>query len=165
MKLNICSRFGILPSCNHCFCLPCIRKWRQAKQFEHKIIRACPECRLVLASNIRIWLIPNLIIFRQTSDYICPSRFWVETPEEKERLLSDYKKNLGQKECKYFNKVRQEEDSRCDRASVYFKYLYIFNILNDQGSGECPFGNKCFYQHADKDGRSVYTYNKGSLKI
>jgi len=102
------ARFGILPSCNHCFCLPCIRKWRQAKQFEHKIIRACPECR-------------------QTSDYICPSRFWVETPEEKERLLSDYKKNLGQKECKYFNK----------------------------GSGECPFGNKCFYQHADKDGRVV----------
>ncbi len=38
-------RFGILPSCTHCFCLPCIRKWRQAKQFEHKIIRACPECR------------------------------------------------------------------------------------------------------------------------
>jgi len=102
------ARFGILPSCNHCFCLPCIRKWRQAKQFEHKIIRACPECR-------------------QTSDYICPSRFWVETPEEKERLLTDYKKNLGQKECKYFNK----------------------------GTGECPFGNKCFYQHADKDGRAV----------
>jgi len=102
------ARFGILPSCNHCFCLPCIRKWRQAKQFEHKIIRACPECR-------------------QTSDYICPSRFWVETPEEKERLLTDYKKNLGQKECKYFN----------------------------QGTGECPFGNKCFYQHADKDGRIV----------
>jgi len=102
------ARFGILPSCTHCFCLPCIRKWRQAKQFEHKIIRACPECR-------------------QTSDYICPSRFWVETPEEKERLLTDYKKNLGQKECKYFN----------------------------QGTGECPFGNKCFYQHADKEGRIV----------
>lgn len=102
------ARFGILPSCTHCFCLPCIRKWRQAKQFEHKIIRACPECR-------------------QTSDFICPSRFWVDTPEEKESLLSEYKKNLGQKECKYFNK----------------------------GSGECPFGNKCFYQHADKDGRVV----------
>jgi len=102
------ARFGILPSCNHCFCLPCIRKWRQAKQFEHKIIRACPECR-------------------QTSDFICPSRFWVETPEQKEQLLSEYKKNLGLKECKYFNK----------------------------GSGECPFGNKCFYQHADKDGRII----------
>jgi len=102
------ARFGILPNCTHCFCLPCIRKWRQAKQFEHKIIRACPECR-------------------QTSDYICPSRFWVETVEEKERLLGDYKKNLGLKVCKYFNK----------------------------GVGECPFGNKCFYQHADKDGRTV----------
>jgi len=102
------ARFGILPACNHCFCLPCIRKWRQAKQFEHKIIRACPECR-------------------QKSDYICPSRFWVETKEEKELLLTDYKKALEGKECKYFNK----------------------------GEGECPFGNKCFYRHAGQDGREV----------
>ena len=33
------ARFGILPNCNHCFCLSCLRTWRQAKQFEHKIIR------------------------------------------------------------------------------------------------------------------------------
>ena len=32
-------RFGILPNCNHCFCLECIRKWRQSTQFENKIIR------------------------------------------------------------------------------------------------------------------------------
>lgn len=32
-------RFGILPNCNHIFCLACIRKWRQAKQFDNKIIR------------------------------------------------------------------------------------------------------------------------------
>jgi len=102
------ARFGILPACTHCFCLPCIRKWRQAKQFEHKIIRACPECR-------------------QKSDYICPSRFWCETKEEKERLLSDYKMALNGKECKYFNK----------------------------GEGECPFGNKCFYRHANIEGRDV----------
>jgi len=102
------ARFGILPACTHCFCLPCIRKWRQAKQFEHKIIRACPECR-------------------QKSDYICPSRFWCETKEEKERLLTDYKAALNVKECKYFNK----------------------------GEGECPFGNKCFYRHAGRDGREV----------
>lgn len=51
----------------------------------------------------------------------------METEEEKGRLLGDYRRNLGQKECKYFNK----------------------------GAGECPFGNKCFYQHADKDGRVV----------
>ena len=70
--------------------------------------RACPECR-------------------QTSDYICPSRFWVDTTEEKEKLLSNYKVELGKKECKYF----------------------------DKGDGECPFGNKCFYLHVDKQGKVV----------
>lgn len=38
-KANGEQRFGILPNCNHCFCLTCIRKWRQARQFENKIIR------------------------------------------------------------------------------------------------------------------------------
>lgn len=102
------ARFGIMPSCNHCFCLTCLRKWRQAKQFEHKIIRACPECR-------------------QTSDYVCPSRYWVDTKEEKAKLLSDYKDALNKKECKYFQK----------------------------GQGECPFGNKCFYRHENPDGTLV----------
>ena len=97
-------RFGILPSCNHCFCLSCIRKWRNAKQFEHKIIRACPECRWA-TYNCKMGLVHDVNLFRQTSDYICPSRFWVETEEEKGRLLGDYRRNLGQKECKYFNKV------------------------------------------------------------
>lgn len=32
-------RFGILPNCNHIFCLECIRKWRLAKQFDNKITR------------------------------------------------------------------------------------------------------------------------------
>lgn len=32
-------RFGILPNCSHCFCLSCIRKWRQSKQYENKVVR------------------------------------------------------------------------------------------------------------------------------
>lgn len=32
-------RFGILPNCNHIFCLQCIRKWRLANQFDKNIIR------------------------------------------------------------------------------------------------------------------------------
>jgi len=36
------ARFGIMPNCNHCFCISCLRKWRQAKQFEHKITRFVP---------------------------------------------------------------------------------------------------------------------------
>ncbi|XP_032663886.1 probable E3 ubiquitin-protein ligase makorin-1 isoform X1 [Odontomachus brunneus] len=98
-------RFGILPNCNHCFCLTCIRKWRQAKQFDNKIIRACPECRV-------------------PSDFVCPSMYWVDTKEEKEKLIKDYKGALSTKDCKYFNK----------------------------GRGKCPFGNKCFYLHALPDG-------------
>ncbi|XP_012173222.1 probable E3 ubiquitin-protein ligase makorin-1 isoform X2 [Bombus terrestris] len=98
-------RFGILPNCNHCFCLSCIRKWRQAKQFDNKIIRACPECRA-------------------TSDFVCPSMYWVDNKEEKEKLITDYKCALSTKDCKYFNK----------------------------GQGKCPFGNKCFYLHALPDG-------------
>ncbi|KAK0168619.1 hypothetical protein PV327_002397 [Microctonus hyperodae] len=98
-------RFGILPNCNHCFCLSCIRKWRQAKQFDNKIIRSCPECRV-------------------TSDFVCPSTYWVDTKEEKEKLIVEYKVALGLKDCKYFNK----------------------------GQGKCPFGNKCFYLHALPDG-------------
>ncbi|XP_024875541.1 probable E3 ubiquitin-protein ligase makorin-1 isoform X2 [Temnothorax curvispinosus] len=98
-------RFGILPNCNHCFCLTCIRKWRQAKQFDNKIIRACPECRI-------------------PSDFVCPSMYWVDTKEEKEKLIRDYKGALSIKDCKYFNK----------------------------GRGKCPFGNKCFYLHALPDG-------------
>ncbi|XP_053973049.1 probable E3 ubiquitin-protein ligase makorin-1 isoform X2 [Hylaeus volcanicus] len=98
-------RFGILPNCNHCFCLSCIRKWRKAKQFDNKIIRACPECRV-------------------SSDFVCPSMYWVDTKEEKEKLIMDYKCALSTKDCKYFNK----------------------------GRGKCPFGNKCFYLHALPDG-------------
>ncbi|KAM8708016.1 hypothetical protein ACLKA7_015050 [Drosophila subpalustris] len=101
-------RFGILPNCNHIFCLECIRTWRQAKQFEHKITRACPECRVC-------------------SDFVCPSAFWVETKEEKDKLLNDYRAALGAKDCKYFKK----------------------------GEGKCPFGNKCFYKHALPNGEIV----------
>ena len=32
-------RFGIMSNCNHIFCLPCIRKWRGAKQFDNQIVR------------------------------------------------------------------------------------------------------------------------------
>lgn len=83
-------RFGILPNCNHCFCLECIRTWRQAKQFDNKIIRACPECRVC-------------------SDFVCPSSFWVDNSEEKEKLISKYKNALSEKDCKYFNKVKNRQ--------------------------------------------------------
>lgn len=36
------------------------------------VYRGCPECRIA-------------------SDFVCPSMFWVETKEEKDKLITDYK--------------------------------------------------------------------------
>lgn len=101
-------RFGILPSCNHCYCLSCIRRWRQERQFDNKTVRACPECRI-------------------TSDFVCPSRYWVDNKEEKDKLIGSYKVALSKKPCRYYR----------------------------SGEGQCPFGNKCFYLHALPDGTVV----------
>lgn len=101
-------RFGILPNCNHIFCLECIRTWRKAKNFENKIKRGCPTCRI-------------------SSDFVCPSIVWVEGHDEKDKLINDYKKACNTTHCKHFK----------------------------QGSGKCPFGNKCFYKHALPSGQLV----------
>ncbi|XP_035783992.1 probable E3 ubiquitin-protein ligase makorin-1 [Anopheles albimanus] len=101
-------RFGILPNCNHIFCLDCIRTWRKMSNFENNIKRGCPTCRT-------------------PSDFVCPSFVWVESGEEKERLIRDYKKACNSTDCKHFRK----------------------------GAGTCPFGNRCFYRHATPEGELV----------
>ncbi|KAK7066275.1 E3 ubiquitin-protein ligase makorin-1, partial [Halocaridina rubra] len=95
-------RFGILPNCQHCFCLNCIRKWRQSKQFENKIVRSCPECRT-------------------QSDYVIPSRYWVDDKdkEEKDKLLDSYRRALSTKPCKYF----KQGEGQCPFGNKCF-YLH-----------------------------------------
>ncbi|XP_069083997.1 E3 ubiquitin-protein ligase makorin-1 isoform X2 [Pleurodeles waltl] len=80
-------RFGILSNCNHTYCLKCIRKWRSAKQFESKIIKSCPECRI-------------------TSNFVIPSEYWIEEKEEKQKLIHKYKEAMSNKSCRYFNEGR-----------------------------------------------------------
>ncbi|XP_078524310.1 E3 ubiquitin-protein ligase makorin-1 isoform X2 [Lissotriton helveticus] len=80
-------RFGILSNCNHTYCLKCIRKWRSAKQFESKIIKSCPECRI-------------------TSNFVIPSEYWIEDKEEKQKLIQKYKEAMSNKSCRYFNEGR-----------------------------------------------------------
>ncbi|XP_072438291.1 E3 ubiquitin-protein ligase makorin-2 isoform X2 [Chiloscyllium punctatum] len=78
-------RFGILSDCIHPYCLSCIRQWRCAKQFENKIIKSCPECRVV-------------------SEFVIPSAYWVEDKEEKDQLIEAFKQGMSKKACKYFDK-------------------------------------------------------------
>ncbi|CAG0914429.1 unnamed protein product [Notodromas monacha] len=104
-------RFGILSSCNHVFCISCIRKWRQQTEnvvVPTKTARACPACRVM-------------------SDFVIPSKIWVEEKEDKEALIRTYKEEMRKKNCKHFN----------------------------FGEGGCPFGNKCFYRHETRSGAKV----------
>jgi E3 ubiquitin-protein ligase makorin len=68
-------RFGILSGCDHCFCLSCIRKWRNSLHTSKKIIRACPICR-------------------EISYLVIPSEVWITDQEDKDKLLALYKSNL-----------------------------------------------------------------------
>lgn len=109
-------RFG-LQSCNHAFCLDCIRTWRSrntntdtngndnrindsnSSSNASSMSRSCPLCRMI-------------------TYYIIPSSIWITDPLEKIRISDLYKKNLQNIPCKY----------------------YIKGTL-------CPFGTSCFYLH------------------
>ncbi|KAM5292834.1 E3 ubiquitin-protein ligase makorin-3 [Ctenodactylus gundi] len=80
-------RFGILYGCNHAFCLTCIRTWRSATQFENRISKSCPQCRV-------------------SSSFVVPSEIWVEDEKEKEKLIQTYKAALREKPCMYFAEGR-----------------------------------------------------------
>nr|XP_020467867.1 probable E3 ubiquitin-protein ligase makorin-2 isoform X2 [Monopterus albus] len=77
-------RFGILSSCCHTFCLACIRQWRCTKNFSNKIIKSCPECRVI-------------------SEFVIPSVYWVEDQDEKDHLIELFKSGVSKKACKYFD--------------------------------------------------------------
>merc|ERR1719318_553785 len=72
------AKFGILPACSHCFCLPCISEWRKAK-FDEDIRKSCPECRVV-------------------QDFVIPSNIWVENPTSKAKFDEDIRKSCP--ECR-----------------------------------------------------------------
>ncbi|CAF3868715.1 unnamed protein product [Rotaria magnacalcarata] len=68
-------RFGILENCDHIFCLECIRKWRASSNYEHKVVKACPECRV-------------------KSDFVTPTKYWPENEQAKQEVIKTYKENL-----------------------------------------------------------------------
>ncbi|KAG0204800.1 hypothetical protein BGX28_003372 [Mortierella sp. GBA30] len=97
-KCAICfeepTTFGLLVSCNHAFCLTCIRTWRSkdmtADLHPHEMIdrnasvtKACPNCRT-----------PSL--------YVVPSSFFPTCPEQKEIIIQNYKEATARTPCKYF---------------------------------------------------------------
>ncbi|KAF9131479.1 hypothetical protein BGX30_013088 [Mortierella sp. GBA39] len=90
--LEVPSTFGLLVSCNHAFCLTCIRTWRaknieqdirSSEQDRTSVTKACPNCRT-------------------QSLFIVPSSYFPSTPEQKEAIIQNYKVVSARRPCKYF---------------------------------------------------------------
>lgn len=71
---------------------------------------------------------------RVTSNFVIPSEFWVEEEEEKQKLIQQYKEAMSNKNCRYFA----------------------------EGRGFCPFGENCFYKHAQPEGLGEEPQRQGA---
>ncbi|XP_025108196.1 probable E3 ubiquitin-protein ligase makorin-1 [Pomacea canaliculata] len=115
-------------------CMETVMEKNPAAERRFGILENCNHCFCL--SCIRTWRcakqFEKVIVracpeCRVKSNFVIPSQFWVDTKEEKTQLIESYKKALEGKPCRYF----------------------------DQGKGECPFNDKCFYRHALPDGTLV----------
>ncbi len=81
------SRFGLLETCNHAFCLKCIREWRGSADTiqNRETVRACPICRA-------------------ESYFVTPCDRLILDPERKAKVIAKYKEQMGRKPCAYFQK-------------------------------------------------------------
>ncbi|KAG8002712.1 Peroxisome proliferator-activated receptor delta [Nibea albiflora] len=78
--------FGILPNCNHPFCLQCIMTWRKTKDLGPEVVKSCPQCRV-------------------RSAFYVPHKYWVEGPA-KESLIAAFKEKFSKKSCSYYTRYR-----------------------------------------------------------
>ncbi|XP_014195026.1 makorin, ring finger protein, 4 isoform X1 [Haplochromis burtoni] len=78
--------FGILPNCNHSFCLQCIMTWRKTKDLGLDVIKRCPQCRV-------------------RSAFYVPHKYWVEG-QEKEDLITEFKQKFSKKSCTYYSRYQ-----------------------------------------------------------
>eukprot|EP00871_Galdieria_phlegrea_P004524 jgi/Galph1/5072/GphlegSOOS_G3727.1 len=76
--------FGLLESCEHVFCLECIRQWRQHILEFGQMVRYCPLCRT-------------------PSYFVIPSLTVPSNAQRKEEIIQKYKDKLATIPCKYFN--------------------------------------------------------------
>ncbi|MED6148977.1 hypothetical protein PIB30_058027 [Stylosanthes scabra] len=84
-------KFGLLPECDHAFCISCIRNWRSSAPTSgmdfnntNNTVRTCPVCR-------------------KLSYFVIPSGIWYSTKEDKQEIIDNYKANCKLIDCKHFN--------------------------------------------------------------
>ncbi|CAH2221388.1 probable E3 ubiquitin- ligase makorin-1 [Pelobates cultripes] len=75
--------FGILPNCNHAYCVDCIKRWRKTRDFNNEVIKGCPQCRV-------------------KSSYFIPHKYWVGESDEKLKLIENFKAKTSKIRCRFF---------------------------------------------------------------
>ncbi|XP_076028161.1 makorin, ring finger protein, 4 isoform X2 [Genypterus blacodes] len=78
--------FGLLPNCNHSFCLKCIITWRKTKDLQPDVIKSCPQCRV-------------------KSPFYVANKYWVEG-EAKDSVIAAFKEKCSKRRCGYFMRYR-----------------------------------------------------------
>jgi hypothetical protein len=74
-------KFGLLVTCNHIYCVPCIKQWRQDNQSSE-----CPHPKCSAVST-----------------YIVPSPTYVSEGLKKNSLVASYREKMTKIPCKYFD--------------------------------------------------------------
>mmetsp|Transcript_35834 Transcript_35834/g.82258 ORF Transcript_35834/g.82258 Transcript_35834/m.82258 type:complete len:326 (+) Transcript_35834:43-1020(+) len=77
-------QFGMLESCDHAFCLSCIRSWRKQREQDKLNLRMCPLCR-------------------NESFFVVPCDRLILHPEEKASAIEEYKRQMSRIPCKAFD--------------------------------------------------------------
>ncbi|XP_058498761.1 makorin, ring finger protein, 4 [Solea solea] len=86
-KMNPADKvFGILPNCNHSFCLQCIMTWRKTKDFGPNVVKSCPQCRV-------------------RSAFYVPHKYWVDG-QAKENVIAAFKEKCSKRSCSYYARYR-----------------------------------------------------------
>jgi len=104
-------RFGMLESCDHAFCLSCIRSWRKQREQQDKVnLRMCPVCRT-------------------QSFFVIPCDRLILDPTEKAQEIEKYKDQMSEVPCKAFDYGR----GKCTLGSSCF-----YAHLNPDGTRFVP---------------------------
>jgi len=89
--------FGILPTCEKCFCNTCIERWRNA-DLDEEVVLSCPEC-----------------CTRGEQKLVIPSDIWLANPTSKKDFVEDINHNdLCQDVVDIAYEIESEDDSDND---------------------------------------------------
>jgi E3 ubiquitin-protein ligase makorin len=119
-------RVGIMPNCEHIFCLTCITQWRSSAKDDDDDDDDDPFA--ILAQRRQVETTRKCPNCRSLSYFVVPSQRAPKTQAERVRIIDEYKDRCSRTPCKHF----KESQGR-----------------------RCPFGNECLYAHNNAQGERV----------